>query len=283
MLTITQIKAARSLLSWDQKELATAAHISRPALSNLERGAVSPRQKTLDAIQKALENAGIEFIDGPGVRFRQEILRIDILEGKEAIKQLFEDIYATLRQEGGELLVGGINERLFMKARISAEPLVTYLRKINRRGGIRSKILVAEGDTAFVGKPETSIYRWVDKATFGLVPFYIYRDKYAVLLWGPPLRVVISHNASLAETYRRQFDANWKRAKLPPEQAINLQKKTGGLISRCLKRFGLLGVYWREDSARVRFDLPKRIRALCIRIAPRSDMMDSGWNWNPMY
>lgn len=218
MITITQIKAARSLLSWDQKKLSQAAQISLPALSNLERGAVSPRQKTLDAIQKALENAGIEFIDGPGVRFQQEILRVNMFEGKEAIKLLFEDIYMSLRQEGGDLLVGGVNERLFMKAKISAEPLLSYLRKINRRGGIRSKLLVAEGDTAFIGKPETSIYRWVDKETFGLVPFYIYRDKYAVLLWGPPLRVVITQNPSLAETYRRQFDANWKRAKTPPEK-----------------------------------------------------------------
>lgn len=215
-ITIPQIKAARTLLSWDQKELAKAAGISLPALGNLERGAVSPRARTLDAIQKALENAGIEFIEGPGVRFQQEVLRIRMLEGKDAVQQLFEDIYATLRPGGGEVLVGGVSERRFLKEKISGEPLLMYLKKVNRRRDIRARVLVAEGDKDFVGKPETSLYRWADKAAFGLVPYYIYHDKYAVLVWGKPLRVVITQNPSLAETYRRQFEADWKRAKQPP-------------------------------------------------------------------
>ena len=215
MITTSQIKAARSLLSWDQKTLAMAAGISLPALANLERQAVVPRQKTIAAIQKALEDSGIEFTEGPGVRFQQEILRITMLDGKDAIQKMFEDIYATVRKEGGELLVGGVSEKLFLKAKISSEPLMLFLKKVNRRRDIRSRLLVAEGDTMFVGKPETSIYRWVSKDVFGLVPYYIYRDKYAVLLWGPPLRVVITQNPSLTETYRRQFEAQWKQARLP--------------------------------------------------------------------
>lgn len=215
MITIEQIKAARALLGWGQAELAKAARISLPALGNLERGAVMPRLRTLELIRQALEEAGIEFIDGPGVRKQREVLKIAMLEGPDAVKRLFDDFYATLSKEGGELLVRGVSDRRFLKE--AREPLVNYLRKVHRHKKMRARLLVCEGDTFFFGKPDTTIYRWVPKETFGLVPCYVYRDKYAVLLWGPPLRVVITQNPSLAETYRRQFEADWKRAQVPPK------------------------------------------------------------------
>lgn len=214
MITITQIKAARSLLAWSQADLATAAGISLPALSNLERGAATARTKTLTTIEKALVGAGIEFIDGPGVRFQREILNINMFEGKEAIAHLFDDIYDHMRKVGGDLLVGGVSEKQFVK--VAAAPLMNYLRKVNRHKNIRSRLLAKEGDKHFLGKPGTSIYRWMEQDVFAPVPYYIYHDKYAVIMVGPPIRVIITQNPSLAETYRRQFEANWKRAKVPP-------------------------------------------------------------------
>ena len=218
MITIEQIKAARALLSWGQAELARFAGISLPALGNLERGAVTPRPKTLQAIQTAMEAAGIEFIDGPGVRHQREMLRITMLEGEGVFKKLFEDFFVTLRKDGGELLVRGVSENKFMKD--AREHLLAYLHRVHRHKRIRNQLLVCEGDRRFVGKRESSHYRWVDKDTFGFVPSYIYRDKYAVLLWGPPLRAVITQNLSLAETYRRQFEADWRHAIIPPKDIV---------------------------------------------------------------
>ena len=77
MLTSEQIRAARALLRWDQKQLAKAANVSVQTIKRLEtiRGKVSAYTGTLDAIQKALENAGVEFLNGdaPGVRLRASI------------------------------------------------------------------------------------------------------------------------------------------------------------------------------------------------------------------
>lgn len=215
MISIEQIKAARSLLTWSQLDLAKAAHISLPALSNLERGAVMPRTRTLQNIRQALEGAGIEFIEGPGVRRQTEPLKVEMLEGETALKHLYDDIYETLKQHGGEVLVGGVAENIFLKK--AAEPLFNFIRKFNKRPHIKARLLVCEEDTNFLGRPETSVYRWVEKESFGLVPYYIYQDKYAVLIWGAPLRIIITQNRSLTETYRRQFEAEWKRAKIPPK------------------------------------------------------------------
>lgn len=216
MISIEQIKAARMLVGWGQAELAKAAKISLPALGNLERGAVTPRTRTIESIRKALEQAGIEFIDGPGVRRQHEILKVELIEGPDAVQKLFEDFYNTLKKDGGELLVRNVSDAVFVGSK-AREPLVDYLRKVHRHRKIRARLLICEGDTYLFGKPETTLYRWVERERFGLVPDYIYKDKYAVLLWGAPLRAIITRNASLAETHRRQFEADWKKAKPLPK------------------------------------------------------------------
>ena len=69
MITPAQIRAARALLGWHQSDVARAAGVSLNTLNNLERGVVDARSSTVNAVQGALERAGIEFI-AEGVRRR---------------------------------------------------------------------------------------------------------------------------------------------------------------------------------------------------------------------
>ena len=75
MLTSEQIRAARALLRWDQKRLAAAADISVETIKRLEKtpGRVSAYAGTVEAITKALEDAGVTFTNGdePGVKLRR--------------------------------------------------------------------------------------------------------------------------------------------------------------------------------------------------------------------
>lgn len=75
MITPAQIRAARALIGWKQTDLATASGISEMSVKNIERGVTDPRASTLQAMQAALEQAGVVFLDagvnrdgGPGVR-----------------------------------------------------------------------------------------------------------------------------------------------------------------------------------------------------------------------
>jgi predicted transcriptional regulator len=52
----------RALLGWSQQTLADKAIVSVNALARLERGEVDPGMSTLVAVQKALTDAGIEFL-----------------------------------------------------------------------------------------------------------------------------------------------------------------------------------------------------------------------------
>lgn len=78
MKTITseQIRAARALLRWEQKDLAAASKVSLASVKRLETipGALQAHAPTIAALQQALEIAGIVFIPengaGPGVRLK---------------------------------------------------------------------------------------------------------------------------------------------------------------------------------------------------------------------
>jgi transcriptional regulator with XRE-family HTH domain len=67
-----QIKAARSLIGWEQQQLARESGVAISTVRRLEGldGGISARRRTVEKIRKAFEEAGIEFIGDPtpGVR-----------------------------------------------------------------------------------------------------------------------------------------------------------------------------------------------------------------------
>ena len=76
MITAEQIRGARAMLRWSAKQLAEQAGLSWPTVQRMEstQGVPSGLSKNLELVQRALEGAGVIFIDedelGPGVRFR---------------------------------------------------------------------------------------------------------------------------------------------------------------------------------------------------------------------
>ncbi len=70
----SQCKAARALIGWSRKQLAQSSLIAERTLVDFERGARNPLGRTLLDIRRALEEAGVIFIDadeeGPGVRLK---------------------------------------------------------------------------------------------------------------------------------------------------------------------------------------------------------------------
>lgn len=78
MLTSEQVRAARALLRWEQRDLAEASMVSLPSIQRLETkpGELAAQPRTVAAIRSALEKAGVEFIaengGGPGVRLKKK-------------------------------------------------------------------------------------------------------------------------------------------------------------------------------------------------------------------
>ena len=76
MITGVQIRAARALLGWSARILSEKSGVSIPTVQRMEKAAGVPASlgPNLMAVQKTMENSGVEFISenggGVGVRFK---------------------------------------------------------------------------------------------------------------------------------------------------------------------------------------------------------------------
>src|ERR1700722_6552932 len=71
-LSGAQCRAGRALIGWSQDQLAAASKVAKATVAAFETTIRLPQQRTLDQIQKALEDEGVEFLNGgqPGVRLK---------------------------------------------------------------------------------------------------------------------------------------------------------------------------------------------------------------------
>jgi transcriptional regulator with XRE-family HTH domain len=78
MLTPDQLRAARSLVKWSRDDLAKKAGVAAVTIKGFELLGADSKISTLNKLRRALEAAGVEFIDdgakseegGPGVRLK---------------------------------------------------------------------------------------------------------------------------------------------------------------------------------------------------------------------
>ena len=128
-----------------------------------------------------------------------------MFEGKAAAHKIWDDVIAVLAaQGGGELLMSGMDERIWIKE--YGEQLGEEIER-RRKAGIAPRLLTREGDNVCLGSDD--VYRCVPDAVFGQTPYFVYADKFALINWGPPTKIVLIQSASVAENFRRQFEFNW--------------------------------------------------------------------------
>ncbi len=66
MLTPEQSRAARGWLDWSQDDLAKRAQVSLSTVRDFEKGRRTPIANNLGAMMRALEEAGIRFVEEGG-------------------------------------------------------------------------------------------------------------------------------------------------------------------------------------------------------------------------
>lgn len=212
-ITTAQIRGARGILNWSQQDLAQRTGISATSIGSIENGQTTPRESTLSTIRKTLENAGVEFIGLDGIRQRTGDVRT--FQGKEGFWAFYEDIYATVKEEPGEILVSNADERLFEKW-LDPENFNKHVTRMRTTPGVSYKILVKEGDTHLRATSDYAEYRWMPKDAFSAsVPFYVYGKKLGILLFGGEPTVILLKYAAVSEAYRNQFMSIWKMSQTP--------------------------------------------------------------------
>jgi transcriptional regulator with XRE-family HTH domain len=208
MLTREQCRAARGLLGWTQQDLANAAGLSKTAINNFERGTTDIKGESMDAIRKAFESADIAFVGDYGVHKLTDT--VQLLKGENALKELWDDIFETMMQTGGEILISNVDEK--RTEDMEKKALHNHLNRLKEHN-ITERLLCCEGDTYFLMPVEC--YRWISKETFTYgTSTYIYNNKIALQLWNDSIIVIInSKDAATAE--RQRFEYLWKNAKIP--------------------------------------------------------------------
>lgn len=207
-ITTAQIRGARGILGWSQQDLAQRTGISATSIGAIENNQTTPRESTLATIRKAFESGGIEFIGLDGVRIRTGDVRT--YTGKEGLIEFYDDVYETVRDASSEILVSNVDERAFVKALGNYAQI--HVDRIKALGNAHYKILVREGDTYIPGS-DYAEYKWIPKELFASVPFYVYGNKLAIMLFDNEPSVILLRYPSIAEAYRVQFFDMWQRAK----------------------------------------------------------------------
>lgn len=77
MVNAGQVRAARAMLNWSQGELAKRANVSRGTVAAFENEQKDPWPQNLAAIERALEDAGVRFVErselGSGVFLQRPV------------------------------------------------------------------------------------------------------------------------------------------------------------------------------------------------------------------
>jgi len=197
MITSEKLRAARSWMGWTREDLAAISDISVPTISNIELDKQSiPSGRTSDRLRKAFRREGIIFTEN-GIEKRESDIRI--IGGDTWFFELLEDVYFTLIDKEGELLVDMADDT-------RSSPDITDMYRKIRKNGVTMRQTVEEGNTYLMGPVKE--YRWIPRQRYKNWVTLIYGDKVAVSI-DNDTKCVIFKDKDLAEYEKNKFDLVW--------------------------------------------------------------------------
>lgn len=212
MINAEQIRAARALLGWPTTELAKRTGLTVNGINKIERGHVVAQRDTLEKIQAVIENAGVEFLPGSGVRWKDRM--VTVFEGALFRRLLMDDIYNTLKDSGGEFLIAHQYEDTLHED-MGLDFLKESLHR-RKKAGIRHRLLVLEDDPGLFAPFDT--YHVLDKKYFSPYPIHIYGSKMSLSSRQYAPKTIIIDNDRIAESARKLFEFVWDHTKDVPEK-----------------------------------------------------------------
>ncbi len=217
MITASQLRAARGMLDWTRNDLAKAASLSPETIKNIEHGVFRPQEATADQIRRAFAMHDVEFTDDEGIRFNRE--GIKQYSGADEFKRFMDDVYTVAARdpeavEGGKnpIYVSNVDDRLFVE-HLGIEFINMHAQRMSELKNVKVRVLVGMDEKHQVPEALHHIeYRRNNSQATGDVPFYVYGDKFAVLMFNhkPSPQIVVINSKLVSSAYRAQFDILWK-------------------------------------------------------------------------
>lgn len=222
MPTIEQIRAARALIGWSQKDLADHSGLSQTGIARIENGTNKPNSSTISRITDAFDKADIAFIGDSGVRKRTNEVRI--LRGKNAMSDFLDDVYEVSAAYGTvdnptEVFLSNVVHQNWVKW-MGEERWREHTERMTKGRNIMDvRIIIKEGDRNFPASAYSK-YKWIEEKFFNEKSFYSYHDRLAFLDFGEDeLTISIMKQPDFARGYRDLFLIAWNTlAHEPPSK-----------------------------------------------------------------
>ncbi len=214
MISPTQMRAARAILDYSQGQVAEQIGIAANTLSKIESGQTDPSGSRIQEIQSFYELNGIEFTQNDGVQRKKG--EIKIFKGRDGFLDFYKYVLRIAEQDGGQFLVSNVNEALFDFW--LGEELDEYVDRITKVENLSFKVLIKEGDYNFAAS-DYAEYKWIPEKSFTNVPFYIFGDHMAMILFNEhkDVSVYLIGEEELTKAQRNIFYSNWKDALIIPK------------------------------------------------------------------
>jgi len=211
MPSAKEIRAARVYLDWSQDDLAERSGLAVSTIRNIESGFGTPSGKSAQALNRAFGDY-IDFLPNGGFQPKTETM--SILKGRSGFIDFIWNVHEVVKSSGGEICASNVDEQdfLFWLGEEEAQKYKDAMASLDTK--FFFKILIQEGDDYFAAGKYAE-YRWVPAREFSNVPFYVYGDTLAILLFGKEASVYLLKNKEIADAYRRQFNILWDRAIKP--------------------------------------------------------------------
>lgn len=208
MPTGKQIRAARVLLDWDAKDLASRVGLRRETILSIENSLSHPRTGTMDKIIRVFGDNGVEFKDERGVELRDD--RVREIDGADCYAKLLDEIYYQL-EKSDEFLIAWADESL------SPPAVHDAFRRIVKKG-IKFRKLIQQGSTCIYGP--LSWYRYVPSHYYQNATAVFLKDKSAYVTEDLK-KVIILRDKALAKANKNLFEIIWSSASAPKETSVN--------------------------------------------------------------
>ncbi len=208
-----QLRAARALLDFDQKDVAEESGINVNVISRIERGEVNPQERTREKLLSFYQQAGIEFVEGDGVRRRRPYVQMH--RGAAGFRAFMDDVYETAKAHGGDICLFNSKPSLWHDW-LGEEWYAMHAARMKALGKrIRVRIAVPGGEKDFI--LDTAEHRWLKKELAQKKIFYAYGPKLAFLDFeAGDVQIVVFTQSEFAEIFRAMFDIAWERETRAP-------------------------------------------------------------------
>lgn len=200
------------MLGWSHADLSSATGITTATISRISNGRHAPNETTEYKIRRAFADQDIQFTANNGVAKYPSA--INVLSGPDAIQQLLDDVYETVKN-GGDICVTGTDETLYEKYHHEEVEGAHRDRMTAIKDKVSFRVILKHGDENFAFDSYVQ-YRWMPEGKFKDNPFYLYNDKLAfikVTSDGP--EVWLYEMPSMAAAFRDLFDVVWGQCTIP--------------------------------------------------------------------